>query len=828
MTQTSKASRKANSRRGKLKRNETNSRKKKKIKKAKKSGKKPSLFSNVNPENPIILDFLPSSDGSKNKSKKRNKSARTTAPKETQKSKRAKRKKKKSSKIKSVLGKRKQPKERLSESKDTRSGTSSLKQVKIQTLFKTQNMFHNIDFSTAPPEMVFAKLVLFQKNYKSNSEKDRRVILEDLLKELDPGITRMTQHLQQSLRPQVSPICRARFAKVFRNCLFLRSMRPFSKRSLWSEVYQPTAYGHLFSNNQMLQIEEHLHAFFYHNAPNASDSLVAQSQTKRVSRPNPFFESLQKNSKSGLRFLSQRSQVPWADSDHLVRQNLLLLLGPRSSGKFTSLKVFARKCNYELEVIDFALQNKVLSIKRKYLHAVGTTDVKVNLLDQFRKQKSEASRKVRESSSHSLDKFFKKTPRPEPRRSDDSQLQKLLKKHTKRKIFVCKNLDFLFDFNYRENKRRFRKNFGEFLMFLRRSKYPFVFTSCDEQKCFRVFGRSLDSIKVVQISPPLAEEVVQFLFIIVFIERMFGRFLCQPTPRPLTSFFELDSSGQPRLLDPGLDFTRHVPHVARISQFVRGSRADLSWVLEKAFLFRKSFFDDHVSQFQATQLEVNRRKALLSNVAATFPHKHAILKKSWLEESLDKLLAHKAVSEPGRARALRDKLYRPLASKKRKSKKKKPRNPRAKLTALRFLNPCLPFLKRRKTDSSEWLNLFRNSLNLQVLADNAAVNLGRHASPMEHLRRHAQPDLGPVSEPCLEFGDLWVSKKLSEHSVQKVKGYYCNFEQDHSEIEKCESQIRTYNGMFQRQAPLAFIHNSQLRFSAPEIDFFKQVSIVPG
>lgn len=810
-------------RRGKLKKNETNSKKKKKIKKIKKPSQRLlSVFKNPQ-ENLGTLNFLMGSDDNKNKGKRRRTSVRTTAPKENDKSAKKKRKKKKSSKKKGVLGKRKQPKEKLTTDKEQPKRSSGLKQVKIETLFKTQKQFEDVDLATATPEIVFFKLVHFQKNFGSNSAKDRNIVLEDLFKTLDSGITRMSQQLQQMLKNQVSFNCRARFTQMFRNCLFLRSMSPFTRRSLWSEVYRPTRYEHLFSNNQMLQIEEHLHSFFYQNAQNGSNSLVAQSQLKTTSKTNPFFASLQQNSKSGLRFLSQRSQTNYFDGDSLVRQNLLLLLGPRSSGKFTNLKVFARKCNYELEVIDFALQNKVLSIKRKYLHAVGTNDVKVNLLDQFRKQRTKASRKVRESSSHSLEEYFKRSRPAQPRRSDDSQLQKLLKRHTKRKIFVCKNLDFLFDFNRSENKRRFRKNFGEFLMFIRRSKYPFVFTSCDERKCFRMFGRSLDSIKVVQLAPPSTEEVVQFLFIIVFIERMFRVFKADQSPRHASCFFQMDSRGHLALIDSQNSFSRHVPDVRRVGEFVEHSRPNLSWVLEKAFLFRNSFFDSKISRLQVMQLEVNKRISVLSNVAAVFPRKDAFLKKSWLEETLDKLLTNKTASQAGRNQILRHRLYAHLPPTKKKRKK-----PRSKLTSLHFLNPCLPFLTRRKTDASEWLNLFRNSLNLQILTDNARLNLSRQEEHLDHLRKSTQPDLTRFSEPCLEFKNLWPSKKSARRPFNKVKGYYCNFEKDHSELEKLEAQIRTYNRMFRRQAPLAFLQSNQLRFSVAEIDMFKQVRYALG
>ena len=702
----------------------------------------------------------------------------------------------------------------------------SLKQVKIENMFQIKNDFSNIDFTSSPPEIVFLKLLETQKKSKFYSSKNKMKILEENLSELKVPISQIAKHIDSLLRKFFGSERKAKLRnteKVVNLCLLLRTGESLENNACWSDVYSPKCYDHLFSNNRMPQIEEHLHSFFYNSSQFSQNHFSEMPLDRR--RQNPFLDSMR--SQSGLRFLSQRSRFSeyfGLDLGDEMKQNMMLLLGPESSGKFSNLKVFASKCCYEREVIDFTLQNNLLSIKKKFLYAVGTNDVKVNLMDQFEKEKKKDKRPS-ESDSPKLDLFFKKTEKKSSQWDSnfetESRIQTMLKKHSKRKLFICRNLDFLYDINRFENKKRFEKKFSEFFTFVKKSKYPFVFISSDEIKCSKIFGQNIDYLKIIEMPSPEKEEVVQLLTVVVFVERMFHLFLKLGKSKPkLENFFNVSKSKIVTLREEAPKFKENVPDLEVISRFVFDEKVNINWTLQKAFLFRKCFFRKNLTYFDKKQMSVNSHLQNQTNLLRTFPKKPSNLKGSVLEERVKFLLRETSSLDSQQVEDFKKTLYKRLKSKQAKMTKAASPSP------LLYLNPCLKFLgktKRKKKQQTK-LNHLRKCLDLRTLTNNCRRKLSETCQDYDHLQVECRPPLVRFSEPCLELEEVWSKgEKGAKVDKQKMVGYFLSFEEDESEIEKLEKSIRVYNQMFRKQVPLAFLQNSQLRFDTFEVDLFKQV-----
>ena len=674
-------------------------------------------------------------------------------------------------------------------------------------------MYKTIDLFKSSPEIIFYKLYHFQNTYASHSKVQKHNILQDIIKRMETPIMKIIDHLQTQIQIAQPDLDIERFEEIFMNCLYLRSMTPLKSNSSWSDVYQPVQYQHLFRNNKMKEIEEHLHTFFY------NDSITYNTTGFNSNNYNPFYDSMSNTSR--LRFLSQRSQnviTDYYDNDICQKQNFMLLLGPKSSGKFTNLKVFALKCNYELEIIDFTLENKILSIKKKYLYAIATNDVKVNLMDQFKNNKKYQSRLKESAKSAKLSQFFKtkKSKSELTNEGDDSRIQRQLKKQGKRKIFVCKNVDFLYDINQFENKKKFVKQFSEFLKFIEKSKYPFVFISMNERKCSKIFGQIIDNMKIIEFESPNCMEFFQYLYCILFIERMFRLFDGKDRDILYTDFFSLKRNKQLVLKNSNHRFEDNIPIYKNVRKFVMLKGININWILEKAFLFKNYFFKSILNPFENKQLMVNYNKSNIFGLISMFPDKPKFLKFSFLKEHI------KNIAHPEDANKIEDErqltMYSPV---KPKIRIKKPLKAKFSLS---YSNPNRRIHKKKKSKNIKELTRLKNCLKLQVLTDNSNTYLSNQEEIFDHLLYQSKPNMDIKSDSNFMYKHIFNKRKSKTlMSIKKACEYYSNFEKDISEIDRIEEQIKIYNQMFNKQVPFAFLSSNRIRFNTFEIDLFKQV-----
>lgn len=104
---------------------------------------------------------------------------------------------------------------------------------------------------------------------------------------------------------------------------------------------------------------------------------------------------------------------------------------------------------------------------------------------------------------------------------------------TKRKIYICHNLDFIYHTQFKNDSGRFAKKFKEFWMFLKSSGYPFVFVHSDKLNDF--YGKHLSNFCVVNKQSPAFEEVSLLVYLVMLFESNF---------RPLKNVFLTYTEGQ--------------------------------------------------------------------------------------------------------------------------------------------------------------------------------------------------------------------------------------------------------------------------------------------
>lgn len=742
--------------------------------------------------------------GKKIKLKKKAKRKRLKANGKTVKKKKTKSKTKDAGKLKKKnkkklkLGKR-SCEEMLSESGDQKGPgpAKNFKQVKITESFELVDSRAKSEIPGDSVESLFARLVEFQGQIKSKScGRELETRLKNLIESLKPSIVSIAKILKKTVFKKIKNDRKedlGNLTNLLQNCLFLRCRTPLKSNSLWSDVYAPRSYSHLLSNNRISQIEEHLLELLLNSEQ--QEKLNQNSHFVNPRKKNrTIFDRVKQQSESTLRFLSQRSQktgffgLEFASEVH---KNMLLFLGPKSCGKFSNLKVFASKCNFELEVFDFALQDKLISIKRKFMLASATNDVRVNLMDQLQKQRP----KAKAEESPSLKVFFKRmSAKNESKKivvdessNADSRIQTMLKGNKKRKIFVCRNLDHLYDRNRFQNKKKFVKNFSEFINFVKKSQYPFVFISSNEIKCSKLFGHHTDLLKIFQFDSPDPQEVTKLLTVILFIEKMFHEFSLKKL------------SNKNSILSEDLEIRQNLPCIKIIQKFILKEGVNLSCVLAKSIFFYNFFFKKTLDDFQMKTYKDNFKVHNMCNLIRSFPKKPLDLEASFLEENFQKMLQDTKNFKKQEMDDYRKKIYKDFLSKQWKAKK-----------------------KSKKLES---LLKYKNCLKIQALTDNCQKMLD---SPYEHVNLQCETDFPRILDPQEKFSKIFdrltkqkVAKQKSKkqkREIQKLKDYLQQNENFHD-------KIKVYNQTFNKQIPSAFFQNNQLRFGTSAIDLSKQVEI---
>lgn len=329
-----------------------------------------------------------------------------------------------------------------------------------------------------------------------------------------------------------------------------------SRNQLLGKKYQPISENQLFETKPLEALKKSLLGFFRYEKP------TYKSQNSKF---NKF-----SNSKSGLYDYLLSTQETEFDGGKIGT----LLEGPYSSGKSTLLSVFSQTYQFEIETIDFSMYKSLRDIANKYQLAVVMNDVKMNLNNY---QKSTHS--VTESQPDKIMKFFKaadsitipkktssipvkrhnlvaindqspfshcakkinkerikRKPMKKHSASDDESLFELgrignSKMYTafggnefeefqnRKKIYVCQNVEYLYEQYYLVNKKDFQRHFDKFLQFINLSSYPFIFDMSTD--CKNLFSNSLDYFETIKTASFSAEEINVWIYIVITLEHNF-------------------------------------------------------------------------------------------------------------------------------------------------------------------------------------------------------------------------------------------------------------------------------------------------------------------
>lgn len=348
---------------------------------------------------------------------------------------------------------------------------------------------------------------------------------------------------------------------------------------LLGKKYQPLYESQLFDAKGVEALRKGLLGFFRYEKP------VYKSN-------NSKFNNTICNSKGGLYDYLLSTQETEFDGGKLG----IIIEGPEATGKSTTINAFSSSYGFEVENIDFAMYKSLREIVNKYQLAVVMNDVKMNISNH---QKLPPSSK--ENPPDNIMKFFnmsqsvtipkninqkvqkrdigtetkakskfdhrakkvksKQTQKNNNRKissSDDDSLfdigdhtsnqiytafggNEFDEYQNRKKLFVCRNVEYLYKKYYLVNKKDFQRHFDKFLQFINLSGYPFVFIS--NEKHTALFNSSSEYFETIKTRDFKSDEVFSWMYIVATLEENLGELRNQ-----LTRFRNFD------YMDKGKDF----------------------------------------------------------------------------------------------------------------------------------------------------------------------------------------------------------------------------------------------------------------------------------
>lgn len=306
------------------------------------------------------------------------------------------------------------------------------------------------------------------------------------------------------------------------------------------------------------------------------------------------------------------------------KKHAIVINGPPGCGKRTFVKAFCNYYDYQIETIDFCAYDKLKEVITKYNKATHQNDIKLKLSNKnslshlIKKEKSNndiaiespstssncpigvsmeiiiegsAKNKSKEKKGKNAKKknAFKKKSKPnqgEGQKIDNglilekSQEDSLFNKNnssqdlSKKKIFLCTNLDFLMQKDYYKNKSGFLRTFQDFLDFVKKSNYLFVF--CISKNLNFLFDSVEHWISFIDMSSfDIKSELNIQVKMIIFLEKLFSDDMLK-----LKRFRSKQTSNE--------EF--------KYRRIFKNNFEKLADFIEKNDLILKKTFDDHINQ----------------------------------------------------------------------------------------------------------------------------------------------------------------------------------------------------------------------------------------